>query len=133
MTFLVGCMLACVTWNVYTTHIRVPFSVFVRVFEDTTPIHRGEARARASAYPNKMVEAQLVTLETFFVNKRRLERIGIELQGAAHPRVVATRESHFRVDDVVYVINGHLCHGAKRTAWRIRWNTHLSITVWRQV
>ena len=80
-----------------------------------------------------MAEAQLVTLETVLVRKPRFARVGLQLAGDAHPRVVESKDARFRVDDVVYVVNGRPCYGAKRTAWRIRWKTHLSVTVWRRV
>lgn len=80
-----------------------------------------------------MAEGHLVTLETVLVRKPRFARVGLQLEGNAHPRVVESKDARFRVDDVVYVINGCPCHGARRTASRIRWGTHLSITVWRRV
>lgn len=70
---------------------------------------------------------------TIIVRKRRWSQIGIMLNGGSTeaPRVSASTDPRFRVDDTVYIINGRYVVGAQRTARDIRRKRSLSITVLR--
>jgi len=72
-----------------------------------------------------------VSLVTIFVCKQRCSYIGIDIQGDGHPTIVRSRDARFRVGDSIYMINGRLMHGTKKTATRIWWKSHMSITLMR--
>jgi hypothetical protein len=80
-----------------------------------------------------LAEGERVTLDTVVVCKRRFRRLGLRLVGDHHPRVHSSTHPSFRTGDVLYVINGRQAVGARQTAQRIWYETHLSITMWRRV
>lgn len=94
--------------------------------------------AGGMASPGPMSDSVPVELVTIFVKKKRFKRVGIELVGGSDgwPRVHSIRgleDSQFRVDDIVYMINGREANGCAavaRTIWRKRC---MSITLMRRV
>lgn len=77
----------------------------------------------------------LVSPVTIVVQKRRYATVGIRLQDAIgplqHPVITQSSDARFHEGDAVYVINGRVARGARRTAWRIRRKAWLSITLLR--
>ena len=79
-----------------------------------------------------IAEGHAVKLVTIFVHKRRCSYIGINIEGAHHPRITSSRDTRFQIGDCVYIINGRLMHGSKQTAMRIWWKSRMSITLMRR-
>lgn len=83
----------------------------------------------------EVAAAAAVECVTVHVQKRRWQRLGLQLAGSGDewPRVFSTSDSRFQVGDVVYMINGRESRGTERTARRIVWKRRMSITLLRRV